>query len=75
MLPKWELRYRKDNFISLNGEPVRVEEFIKHNSKDTTRESITQDVSKNWKISNPAARDVARGDYVAQIFTPTDKDA
>ncbi len=76
VLPKVELKYIKDNFISLNKKPVKVEESVKINSEKKEELKIKQNVSKNynWKITSPDAANVGRGDKIAEIFTPVSKE-
>jgi LmbE family N-acetylglucosaminyl deacetylase len=52
VLPKMELNYTRDNFISLNGSPVTAQVHFKSNLDDTTTYSIVQKYSKKWL--NPA---------------------
>lgn len=50
VLPKVELDYTKDNFISLNDSPVKVEAKIKSNeTNDAGSLQLYQQYSKNWK--------------------------
>lgn len=50
VLPKVELNYTKDNFISLNDSPVKVEAKIKSNeTNDAGSLQLYQQYSKNWK--------------------------
>ncbi len=50
VLPKVELNYTKDNFISLNNSPVKVEAKIKSNeTNDAGSLQLYQQYSKNWK--------------------------
>jgi len=62
VLPKEELSFTKDNFISLNGAPVQVETNIKLNRKSNDvfpasssipeEQPVNFEYSKNWKISS-----------------------
>ena len=50
VLPKVELNYAKDNFISKNGEPVEVEANIKYNAvNNISTVGLTQQFSNNWE--------------------------
>jgi Uncharacterized proteins, LmbE homologs len=48
VLPKMELNYTRDNFISLNGAPVTAQVHFKSNLDDTATYSIVQKYSKKW---------------------------
>jgi LmbE family N-acetylglucosaminyl deacetylase len=48
VLPKVELSFTKDNFISLNGSPVKSTMHIKSNLDDSEKYRIEQEFSKNW---------------------------
>ena len=48
VLPKMELNYVKDNFVSLNGRPVQAQIHFKSNIKDSTLYTIKQQYSPNW---------------------------
>ena len=50
VLPKLELRYDKENYLSLNGSPVKVEVRIHANDADhMSSVNLSQQYSKNWK--------------------------
>jgi LmbE family N-acetylglucosaminyl deacetylase len=61
VLPKEELSFTKDNFISLNGAPVAIETNIKSNKKSNSifaastsvpaGEALNFEYSKRWKVS------------------------
>ena len=51
VLPKMELNYAKDNFVSLNGKPVQTQIHFKSNIKDSILYTIKQQYSPNWKYS------------------------
>jgi hypothetical protein len=50
VLPKVELRYDKENYLSLNGSPVKVEIRIHANDTDHIGSvNLSEQYSKNWK--------------------------
>jgi LmbE family N-acetylglucosaminyl deacetylase len=51
VLPKMELNYVKDNYVSLNGKPVQTQIHFKSNIKDSTLYTIHQQYSPNWTYS------------------------
>ena len=53
ILPKLELRYSNDNFISVNSLPVKARIDLKSNSNDSARYSIVQQYSKKWESDQP----------------------
>ncbi|MEO8412917.1 MAG: PIG-L family deacetylase [Ginsengibacter sp.] len=63
VLPKIELNYTKDNFISLNGVPVNATMHVKSNLPDAREYKIVQEYSKNWS-----------GDLSSFIYNSKDKD-
>ncbi len=73
VLPKMELSYVKDNFISLNGQPVLTQMHFKSNVKDSTLYNIKQQYSPGWKYS---ASNITYGtfnnieNYWSGTFTP-----
>lgn len=76
VLPKMELSYVKDNFVSLNGKPVFTQIHFKSNVKDSTLYTINQQYTPNWKYS---ASNITYGtfnnleNYWSGTFTPTIK--
>ncbi len=74
VLPKMELSYVKDNFVSLNGKPVFTQIHFKSNVKDSTLYSINQQYTPSWKYS---ASNITYGtfnnveNYWSGTFTPT----
>ncbi len=74
VLPKMELSYVKDNFISLNSKPVAAQIHFKSNVKDSTLYTIKQQYTPNWKYS---ASNITYGtfnneeNYWSGAFTPT----
>jgi len=51
ILPKIEINYTKDNYVSLNGMPVKAAIHFKSNVKDSVLYTINQKFSGNWKYS------------------------
>jgi hypothetical protein len=71
VLPKVELNYTKENFISLNASPVNVQYATKNNSGEQREINLKEDVSKKWTIKNANDPEISGKHYVMQIFTPT----
>ena len=74
VLPKVEIGYAMDNFISLNNVGVKVSEIIKSNSTQAEKISVSQNYSKNWKATNLPAYEIPRGDSTGQLFSPLPKE-
>lgn len=53
VLPKLELSYASDNFISVNTLPVKVKMEIRAKPTDSTRYSLVQQYSKSWESDQP----------------------
>ncbi|MEP6926497.1 MAG: PIG-L family deacetylase [Ginsengibacter sp.] len=53
VLPKVELSFTKDNFISLNGIPLKETIHFKSNLYDSEKYKIVQEYSKNWSNDSP----------------------
>ena len=49
VLPKIELSYANDNFISVNGAPVKAKIELKSNSGDSGSYAVLQQYSKKWE--------------------------
>ena len=54
VLPKIELAYTEDNFISLNGNPVKAMMHLKSNINNSEEYKIVQDYSKSWSNNYPS---------------------
>ena len=54
VLPKLELNYTKDNFISLNSIPVKATMHLKSNLSSAANYSIVQQYSKKWTNDIPS---------------------
>ncbi|HSQ44145.1 MAG TPA: PIG-L family deacetylase [Ginsengibacter sp.] len=54
VLPKIELSYTKDNFISLNGAPVKAIIHLKSNLDNSESYKVVQQYSKNWATDIPS---------------------
>jgi hypothetical protein len=77
VLPKVELNYVKENFVLLNGSPVKGLLHFKSNLKDTSSYSINPQYSKNWSVDNPSIKYAANSNlenYSVTTFTSTTKD-
>ncbi|MEO8765095.1 MAG: PIG-L family deacetylase, partial [Ginsengibacter sp.] len=48
VLPKMELNFTHDNFISLDGVPVKATVHVKSNVADTAKYQLLQEFSNNW---------------------------
>ncbi len=53
VLPKIELSYFHDNYISVNGVPVKTKIDLKSNSNDSVSYSVLQQHSKKWENDLP----------------------
>ncbi|MEP6950212.1 MAG: PIG-L family deacetylase [Ginsengibacter sp.] len=78
VLPKVELRFAKDNFISLNNSSVKVEANIKSNGTNSTK-SFQPSIrySKNWKANSDFSDlDITPGKekYLIENFDPVTKE-
>jgi len=76
VLPKVEVSYAKDNFISLNGKPVQAGVHFLSNINDSAAYDFQQKYSSNWNNNNAAIRYVTSSNpdfYVNTTFTPTTK--
>ncbi len=54
VLPKIELNYTQDNFISMNGAPAWATMHLKSNSNDDKEYKVIQEYSKNWSNDYPS---------------------
>ena len=54
VLPKIEMSYTKDNFISLNGAPVKAIIHLKSNLDNSESYKVVQQYSKNWATDIPS---------------------
>ncbi len=54
VLPKVEFNYVKDNYVSLNSNPVTAEIHFKNNLRDTSHYIIDQKYSANWSNNFPS---------------------
>ncbi len=52
ILPKMELNYTKDNYISINGAPVKADVHFKSNVKDSVLYIVKQQYTDNWTYSD-----------------------
>ncbi len=77
VLPKVELNYVKENFVSLNGTPVKGLLHFKTNLRDTSSYSINPLYSRNWSVDNPSIKYAANSNlenYSVTTFTSATKD-
>ncbi|MES2775026.1 MAG: PIG-L family deacetylase [Bacteroidota bacterium] len=61
VLPKLEINYVKDNYVSINGAPVKAPIHFKANAGDGASYSITQRFSNAWKNDNPNVTYASKG--------------
>ncbi len=54
VLPKIELNYTQDNFISMNEAPAKATMHLKSNTNENKEYKIVQEYSKNWTNDNPS---------------------
>jgi len=76
ILPKMELNYTKDNYVSINGAAVKADVHFKSNIKDSVLYKIKQQYSDNWKYSEKIIKygtfDNAENTWTGS-FTPQNK--
>ncbi len=76
ILPKMELNYTKDNYVSINGAAVKADVHFKSNVKDSVLYKIKQQYSDNWKYSEKIIKygtfDNAENTWTG-LFTPQNK--
>ena len=76
ILPKMELNYTKDNYVSINGAAVKADVHFKSNVKDSVLYKIKQQYSDNWKYSEKIIKygtfDNAENTWTG-TFTPQNK--
>ncbi len=78
VLPKVEVNYTRDNFISINGAPVKVEAKIRSNNSSAVNPyQLDQQYSKSWSWKdNSGLTNVSvsnREKYWSGIFSPGNK--
>jgi len=77
ILPRIELNYMNDNFISLNNSPVKAEVHLKSNIADTATYQVQQLFSNNWKSDKQSFEYNSRQNkeaYVSGNFNPLSKE-
>ena len=76
VLPKIELNYTQDNFISMNGAPAKATLHLKSNTDDGKEYKVVQEYSKNWANDYPSftynSKDAEM--YKTGIFTSKSKE-
>ncbi|MEP6615249.1 MAG: PIG-L family deacetylase [Ginsengibacter sp.] len=77
VLPKMEVNYTRENFISLNGSPVSAQLHFKSNLEDTGKYTVVQKYSGKWKNTSPSASYATDGNQEsvrATTFSPVTND-
>lgn len=77
VLPKIELSYLKDNYLSLNGNPVTASIHARTNFKDNAHYIINQKSSDKWSDNTPSINFNAAANneiYQASTFTAKAKE-
>ena len=76
VLPKIEFNYVKDNYLSLNGNPVVADIHMKSNLKDSSHYIINQKYSNGWTNNFPSVNYAAANNesYLATTFSSKSKD-
>ena len=78
ILPKMELNYTKDNYVSINGTPVKADVHFKSNVKDSVLYIVKQQYTDNWTYSDKIIKygtyDNTENSWNG-IFTPKNKNA
>lgn len=76
VLPKIEFNYLKDNYLSLNGNPVSAPMHIRTNLKDNSHYIINQKYSDKWSDNSPSFNYSAGNNsesYLTSTFTAKSK--
>ncbi len=77
VLPKIEFNYLKDNYLSLNGNPVSAPIHIRTNFKDNSHYIINQKYSDKWSDNSPSFNYSAGNineSYLTSTFTAKSKE-
>ncbi len=69
VLPKVELNYVKENWVSLNGNPVKAMLHFRSNLRDTSSFSITPHYSKNWSVDHPLIKYAPGNNFESYLIT------
>jgi LmbE family N-acetylglucosaminyl deacetylase len=75
--PKLELRFNKENFISINNNPVRVQTKVESNTKHPDGFNILHRFSKKWQNDlrvDKADYGNVNGKYVTSTYIPLSTD-
>ena len=78
IIPRMELNYTKDNYVSMNGAPVKADVHFKSNVKDSVLYKIKQHYTDNWKYSELVIKYGTfnnKENIWSGMFTPKDKNA
>ncbi|MEP7164065.1 MAG: PIG-L family deacetylase [Ferruginibacter sp.] len=78
VLPKIELSYSNDNFISVNGAPAKAKVDLRSNANDSASYAVVQQYSKKWENDLPffqyAVKDNKDGHRLS-VFSPVTTEA
>jgi LmbE family N-acetylglucosaminyl deacetylase len=77
VLPKIEMNYLKDNYVSMNGALIKTDIHFKSNSKDSVVYSIDQSYPNQWKNNSTSIQFIAsanKENYTSSIFSSTTKE-
>ena len=76
VLPKIEFNYEKDNYLSLNGNPVSASIHIRTNFKENSHFVINQKNSDEWTNNTPSINFTTAGNeaYRTSTFTARSKE-
>ena len=78
IIPRMELNYTKDNYVSINGAPLKTDVHFKSNVKDSVLYNIKQHYTANWKYSESVIKYGTFNNTEniwSGTFTPKDKNA
>jgi hypothetical protein len=74
VLPKMELNYSNDNFVSVNGADVKARIDLRSNANDSAAYAVVQQYSKKWEGDLPVFRYAVKNnkyDNRVSTFSPT----
>ena len=77
VLPKLEINYVRDNYVSINGASVKAPVHFKSNAVDGTSYAINQRYSTSWKNDKTTINYDSKGNpenYAFSIFSPKAKE-
>lgn len=67
VLPRVEINYTKENFIALNGQPVKVQSFVRMNGSTVPNHDIRFEGVPGWKYEDPS-QDATRSKAKESFF-------